>query len=103
MLNRMYALYDKKAQFFQKPFHAVNDETALRMIKNAFTQQDSQQAPFVVNPEDFSIHLIGTYDDNSGKVESDIQHITDILELVPANNVVDLNTAKAPEQANDNS
>jgi len=90
MLKRMYTIYDKKAQFFDNIFYAVNDETAIRMLKNAFNQPEQQQAPFIVNPEDFALFVVGTWNDNDGTITNEVIQVTDILSLVPDNNVVEL-------------
>lgn len=90
MISRMYSLYDKKTQVFDKPIFAPNDETIIRSVKNAFTDERSKDIPFITNPEDFQVFLIGTYNDNTGTIESKVLHIIDILEIQPENNIVEL-------------
>ena len=60
MLIKMYSLFDKKARFFEKPFYTTNDETAIRMVKNAFDHPEQQNNPFVINPEDFALFTLGS-------------------------------------------
>ena len=58
-----YAVYDRKAEMFSPPFLEVKDGTAIRAIQDAIASKDH---PFAKHPEDFSLHQLGIFDDETG-------------------------------------
>ena len=68
MKTNLYAVYDRTAQYFGAPFQSQNDESAVRMIKNTFSDPQSANSQYVKNPEDFSLYRICEFDDSVGSV-----------------------------------
>lgn len=60
-----YAVYDRKAEMFSPPFLEVKDGTAIRAIQDAIASKDH---PFAKYPEDFSLHQLGVFDDETGVI-----------------------------------
>lgn len=60
-----YAVYDRKAEMYAPPFLEVKDGTAIRAIQDAIASKDH---PFAKHPADFSLHQLGTFDDETGVI-----------------------------------
>jgi hypothetical protein len=74
-----YAVFDTKAKVYSGPFLEVTDGTAIRAIQDAVRSPDH---PFARHAGDFSLHKIGTFDDQSGMIEGhEPQHIIDVDRL----------------------
>lgn len=63
MLN-LYTIRDKKADYYDKPWTARTDAEAVRSLAQ-LVNSGSDNA-LVKNPEDFSLHRIGQFDEQSG-------------------------------------
>ena len=48
MKAQLFSIYDKKAQYFEKPFTSQNKETAVRLIQN--TMSDTNAVNTVKQP-----------------------------------------------------
>lgn len=66
MILVIMAAYDKKAQAFMTPFFVNNQQLGLRAFKDAV---NSPESPISRNPEDFSLHRLGTFDDSTAKMD----------------------------------
>lgn len=67
MRINVYSVYDCKLSAFTPPFFMLRDAEAIR----AFS--DTCMTPTVTlnkHPEDFTLHKLGVFDDQSGKLES---------------------------------
>lgn len=62
MINKMYVIYDAKAEYYNKPYYAVNHEVAMRNAKRLCEDPNSEIAH---NPEDFTLFYIGEFDDGT--------------------------------------
>ena len=60
-----YVIHDKQADRFNQPIFLQNDAVAIRSIRNELLNPQSQIS---LSPGDFSIHLIGEYDDETGMI-----------------------------------
>lgn len=65
MKLNIYATYDIKAEAHGTPFFMANDDLARRALGNVGRNPDTTIA---LNPEDFRLHRIGSFDDNSGLI-----------------------------------
>lgn len=65
MLQQLFAVYDKKAQLYAKPFAMQNKAVALRAFGNACADPSTE---LFKHPADFCLHLVGTFDDETGEV-----------------------------------
>lgn len=65
MKINIYAAYDIKAEAHGTPFFMQNDELAKRALGNVGRNPDTTIA---LNPEDFRLHRLGCFDDNSGTI-----------------------------------
>lgn len=66
MKINQYAIYDNKLKAFGAPFFQANNAVALREFENAVKAHDSK---FGQHPEDYSLFLIGEFDDHTGVVK----------------------------------
>jgi len=66
MIQRCYSVYDLKAGAFAPPFFVVNDQVAVRVFAAAQTDPSHPMSRF---PEDFQLHRIGEFDDETGNFE----------------------------------
>jgi len=74
------ASFDKKARSYNAPFTVSHPDLGLRAFMGAANTPDN-----VVNkhPEDFSLFLFGTYDDQTGlfTLHSTPQHVAEAINL----------------------
>lgn len=80
MVTKMYCVYDAKTNVYGPPFFAHNDGHAVRMLSDDVTEGKSLIAR---HPEDYSLWVVGSFDDNKGVVES-----------VPASRVIECQELK---------
>ena len=81
MKSNLYSIYDIKAEYYSKPFVAQNDEVAQRLITNSFRDPQSSQSEYVLNPQDFQLVRLATFDDGDGHIEADMKPILDLITL----------------------
>lgn len=62
MITNVYSIYDSKSETYSKPFHMHNDAIAIRSATDLLKSQNSEIAN---HPEDFTLFLLGEWDDNS--------------------------------------
>lgn len=77
----MYCLKDCKAGFKQ-PYIDVNNALAIRHVGNAL--QDKNQE-FSLNPEDFELWKVGSFDTDTGILEPDLVHIINVQDILDGN------------------
>lgn len=65
MKLRMYAVYDRKATVFARPFCSPNDAMAKRSFEAAKLDSNTELSKF---PQDFGLYLLGEFDDDSGEI-----------------------------------
>lgn len=94
MILRAYSVYDNKALQYHSPFFAVNDATAIRSITDAV---NDPQTNLSRHPRDFSLFLVGQWDDNSGQFMPllPLVHVTDCIALVAEQRQADFFTTAA--------
>lgn len=67
MKTTMYTVFDDKADIYTPPFFQGTDGMAMRAFSQACTNAEH---PFSKNPEDYHLYKVGSFDDETGKVES---------------------------------
>lgn len=60
-----YAIYDTKAEFFQRPFFAQTDGLALRAVSDEGVRPGSELHR---HPSDYLVFCVGEFDDSNGKL-----------------------------------
>lgn len=68
MILLMFAVFDRAAGAFNRPFFAVSENMAKRAFTDEVNREDVQNSCFH-HPEDFDLHYMGTFDDNTGKLD----------------------------------
>ena len=66
MKTEIYAIYDSKAQVYNKPFHQVNQAVAMRTATDLANDSNSEIAK---NPEDYTMFYLGNYDDQTAQFD----------------------------------
>jgi len=66
MKTGMYTIYDSKAKAYSQPFHAVNDQVAMRMVAASVNDPGT-----IINqhPEDFVLYEIARFDAENAQIE----------------------------------
>lgn len=84
MKTQLFCVYDSKAAFYGRPFHAINHDVALRTARDL---ANDPRGEVNKHPEDYSLFHIGEFDDQTGKVSMNepILHIVNFHELVNSN------------------
>jgi hypothetical protein len=67
MKKQIFAIRDSKAEMFNDPFLCNTHGEAERSLKTAVNDKQSAISKY---PEDFDLYHLGTYDTNSGKIET---------------------------------
>ena len=67
MVQIVCSVLDVKANAFATPFFVPNRGMAVRFFGDAVLDPNSGLSK---HPEDYNLYQLGTYDDNSGKLES---------------------------------
>lgn len=65
MKVKMFTILDAKAEAYLQPFFAQTEGVAIRMVQSTLEKGDSNFSKY---PDDFSMFLIGTYDDSNAEV-----------------------------------
>lgn len=65
-LKLVFSIFDEKAAAFGMPFFTVNEAMALRMILATARDQNTNIAQF---PGDFTLFVIGEWDEDDGRIE----------------------------------
>lgn len=82
MVLNAYSILDRKAAAFMSPFFMHQDGLAHRSFGDLVNDKNHQLG---VNrhPEDYALYKVGTWDDSSGKLDSDDTptHIVNALDV----------------------
>lgn len=85
MRFQFYSVFDSKAGVYLQPFLARSHTDACRNIAASFDHPDFKATPVATHPEDFDLCHLGTFDDETGHIQSvDFKKIANIAELRPA-------------------
>ena len=63
MILKAYAVHDRAADAYMRPFFESRHQMAMRMFGQAV--QD-QQTEFFAHPQDYKLFCVGEFDDNKG-------------------------------------
>lgn len=66
MKLEIYTIRDKKTDVYNTPFFQRSVEEAMRTIADAANDERTHLAKF---PDDFEIYRLGSFNDNSGKID----------------------------------
>jgi len=62
MKTNIYTIYDTKAKVYNRPFHLLNDDIALRTATDLASDSNTDLGK---HPQDFIMFKLGEYDDNT--------------------------------------
>lgn len=60
---KVFSIYDSKAKVFMQPMFMINEGAAWRSFHHVVNNGDSDVSKY---PEDFSLYMIGEYNDGTG-------------------------------------
>lgn len=69
--QKVFSVFDSKAQAFLQPFHTVNPAVAVRMIADATQQKDHM---FNTHAPDYTLFEIAEFDDETGLFTPNANH-----------------------------
>jgi hypothetical protein len=80
---KVFSVRDSKAAAYMQPFFSLNEATAHRACGACLIDSNH---PFYSTPEDYSLYILGEYDDSSGKFTllDAPEHLFNLIDL--ANN-----------------
>jgi len=67
MLKKIYSVYDRKVEAYGTPFVQQNEALAIRSFERAYL---NPELDFSLFPEDYSLFELGTYNEDTGQIES---------------------------------
>lgn len=70
MQLKMFSVRDDLMAIYLAPFFARNEVEAKRQIDAALRDPQMGNTPMVMSPKDFSLWRVGTFDDDTGQVQS---------------------------------
>ena len=76
MVTNIYAFRDTKIGFMQ-PFLQQNEAVALRTLKIAVNDENSQIRAMA---EDIQLYYLGTFDDESGEIKPEMKFIANAID-----------------------
>jgi hypothetical protein len=79
MKKNLFAIRDGKAGYFMQPFCAVSAGYAERAFVDACIDVNTMLSK---HPEDYTLFSIGTFDEISGEVSSDVKSLINGLQAV---------------------
>lgn len=81
MKTELYVIYDSKAKIYNKPFHQINKDVALRTAADLANDKSGEVSR---SPEDYSMFSLGHYDDENAQIDlkSNPEHVVNLHELV---------------------
>jgi len=68
MIHKMYSVFDSKAETHTPPFYDHAEGRAIRTFSDCCNDPGHQ---FGKHPEDYTLFLIGTFDDDTGTIVQD--------------------------------
>lgn len=75
-----YTIYDVASGVYMRPFFSQADGQAIRGFKDIATDADHEIGK---HPEDYTLFRIGSFNDNTGKMEGEtLEKLATALELV---------------------
>ena len=77
MIKRLFALKDKLAGFTD-PFVDYNGPICMRHIRNSL----KQETDFSLNPKDFELYEVGSFNTEDGTFTSDVKKLIDVADLI---------------------
>lgn len=83
MPTKVFIIRDSKANAYLTPFHATNEQVAIRMVSSVLTDHEHL---FYNYPEDYQLFILGEFDEISGKFTSldAPEHLVNIIDLANA-------------------
>ncbi|WNK14722.1 MAG: nonstructural protein [Microvirus sp.] len=69
---QLFSIFDMKAGVFLSPFVSRSETDAERQISSSLRDPGIKDTPVGQNPEDFALYKIGKFDDELGRIESDL-------------------------------
>lgn len=96
MEGNLYSVKDTKLGKFGIPFTAPNDEIAKRNLISTIRAGNNNIAEF---PEDFQLFKVGTMNDDTGELKTEIKFLTNAIEYKEDKNGIS-NRVESKESAN---
>ena len=63
---KLFAIFDSKVEAYMQPFFSSTEGSAIRSFADVVNDGKSQ---IWSHPEDYTLFMIGSFDDRSGKIE----------------------------------
>lgn len=80
----VYAIRDNKTEAYMSPFFLQNDNVMKRALIGA---KDDPNSMLAKHPEDYGVYSLGTYEQNSGVLDShEPIHVINVIDLYGENN-----------------
>lgn len=69
MIQKIYTVFDSKAEAYLQPYYAKNDSVAIRLFRVAANDKEHQ---FSISAEDYTLFRIGEFDVNNGTITTEL-------------------------------
>jgi len=87
MVKKIFAIYDEKAEAYLQPFFLDTVGQAIRAITDCLNDPDHN---FSRHTADYTLFLIGEFDDQDATIISNKTSLGSLLEIKPKTNITQL-------------
>lgn len=85
---RLYSFYDRRLHIYASPMSFINLHAVAQFIQ--YLTESSPSHPYVTNPSDYDVILIGIWDEQSAEIDTDFAQ-TDHVSLSDIHNMFGTN------------
>lgn len=71
MRIKVFSVFDSKLASFGRPWYEMTEASAVRVFSDAVNDSTNANNQWYKHPEDFSLYLLGEFDDSSGEITSE--------------------------------
>lgn len=68
-----FAIFDLKSRTYVEPFFAPAEAPVIRSLTDLFGNPKASESPYVRFPNDFELHKLGTFDNETGKLKAGVE------------------------------
>lgn len=78
MVRKIFSVFDEKAEAYLQPFFLDTIGLAIRAIGHCLDDKEHQ---FSRNTADYSLHLLGEFDDSTGMIKTEKKSLGNLVEF----------------------
>lgn len=80
MIQKIFSIFDEKAEAFMQPFYCETSGVAIRHITDCLSNPDHQ---FSKHPSDYTLFNLGEFNNLDGSINHNKKAIGNLVEFIP--------------------